>query len=153
CAIERHKTCVFVQVKDEIPDKFDRNSLQNKGVATIITSKGTPEDRTALRTALSKVLAEYEAKQRTVDIEKAMKLALKEVDRAASDCKRGFKHKVPPGPMTMVQSHTDADKELLKKYYEDLEKHTAEATPEQVVSLEVPETILKKKLPSLEKGR
>ena len=151
--IGRDKSCVFIQMRNTVPDSFDRKSLHHLGYATVVTPAANTKDKQEMQIALKDALHAGDLRRRAKDIGTATKLVLREIDLTAADRKRGVDRHLPTKSNSFFKSQANFDGVLMDKYYEALEEGTAQATPAKNCSLEVPETVLQKQLPRLEKDR
>ena len=152
-SIGKDKSCVYIQLRDNISESEDRAALQAAGFTTMVTAAGTPKDRDALRKAMQALMRARELEMRAANMGEVTKVALKEIDRLASDRKRGFYRPTPPGFRTLLEFHSNLDTELLRKYFENLMEQSQQALPLIITAIEVPENVLKRKLPYLERSR
>lgn len=145
-------SCVFVQVRPTVLPDTHRGSLSYLGFSTIISNKGTEDDRQALVKALKSCFHKHEVKIRKVDVSSVMGKLLKKIDEAADDVRRGRPTKnLDIIPAELVELHTEFDPEILESYFSTLQDAADKAKPLEIESLEVPDTVLGKQLPGLSK--
>jgi len=147
----KDKTCLFVKLCNSLPEEFDRASLAPLGFGTVISAKGTAADKEALQSALQNRFHVKEVRQRKVNVDDMMESLLKEIDRAASDHRRGVHRKMIAIPMDGIEIDTEFDMAVLDSYFESLHKKTEGAAPRTIERLEVPDEVLRRALPGLTK--
>ena len=145
--------CVFIQVKEKIADDFDPEPLKALGFTAFITRKGTFQDKESVREALHDFFHEKEVETRTFNTSKALNVWLGEIDRVARDKRRGKESKMNTIAAEGISRETEYDEEVLKRYYDELEKRTEDAAPEESTHIEVPENVMKRDLPKLEQNK
>ncbi|RMG40883.1 MAG: hypothetical protein D6719_09765 [Candidatus Dadabacteria bacterium] len=145
--------CVFVQVKEKLDEKFDPEPFKKLGFSAFITRKGTHADKEALMEALKDFFHEHEIKTRTFNAARALNIWLSEIDRVARDKRRGKEAKLNTIAAEGISRETQYDEEVLNNYFRELEKKLENATPEESSHINVPDEVLKKDLPHLEKDK
>ena len=150
--LKRTATCLFVQVRDSVPEDLDRESLKKVGFSLIVSRKGAHQDKEALQKLLENRFYLQEVKKRKVSVDDMMAMLLKEIDRAATDHRRGVHRKMAAIPMDGIDLDTKFDPEVLEGYFDALEKRTGEALPRLVERLDIPEEVLQRALPGLTKN-
>ena len=151
--IEKRSGCGFVQVHPEIKPETDIVGPQTLGFHAVVSEKGTHDDKEQLTEALQEFLFEAEIVKRKYNVDSALNVVLRKIDTAARDLKRGIKKKIDSLPAEFIEIQTEFDQEVLEGYFEKLETKTEDAEPENAQKLNVPEAILKKDLPKLDKNR
>lgn len=149
--LQKNKGCLFVQVRELIPENFDRSSLSDTGFPTIISRKGTFGDKEALLAAYNSLVHAKEVRKKITDVKTSMDLLLHELDRVADDRKRGRQTKFNSVPGNLVSGHTMFDPEVLDNFFEKLEATAAAMPAEEIEKLDIPEKLLKEGLPGLSK--
>lgn len=150
--VEQTKNVIFILVKPVIQSDQERVV---KDFAAAITSVANSADRIALAKCLDpiapKLKREEELRQSTLALNVAIKHLMKQVDDLAKDKKRGVKGSFDALFQHYVEDITALDQESLEKYYELLCQKASELKPQGFEKIEVPDAILKRKLPKLTK--
>jgi len=149
--IRRDDNCLFVQVRDAVPDDVDRRSLRDSNIFYIISRRGTHADRVGLEEALVQVLFAKKLEEKVTTVNDTMQMVLTEIDRAAEDLKRGREAKINKLPINFVDYQTDFHQRVLDEYYEALSDKAESAAPNEIDRLDVPEGVLSRQLPNLSK--
>lgn len=149
--IGRKDTCLFVRIDEEVADDFDRSSAASDGFVTVVSRKGSHADKEALTQALQNRFFVKEESKRKIDVDSMMQMLLKEIDRTASDRRRGVDRKLVAIPMDGIELDVQFSEKVMQSYFESLEKRTGEAQPRTVDRLHVPAEVLKRALPNLTK--
>ena len=149
--IQKKSLCVFVQFRDHVNADFERTSLKNMGFSTIISKKGTPEDKEALELALKEYWNYEEYKEILGGLPDVVGYLMGEVDKIALEKKRGKEKDLS----TIFSDHLkDSSKKFdgLRQDYLDKLIETADAAPAfETTELAVPDNIVTKQLPHLSK--
>jgi len=148
-SVKNAAQCVFVQVREEIPEGFDPASINALGFRAVISRRGTHADKVNLTKVLEDSFYTREVKRRKKDVDLGLNKLLREIDRAASDIRRGVPRKLAAIRMEGIEIDTAFDPQVLESYFETLSKQTAESPPRTVEKLCIPETVLRKSLPHL----
>ena len=119
------------------------------GFRAVISRKGTHADKANLTKVLEDSFYTREVKRRKKDVDLGLSKLLREIDRAASDSRRGVPRKLAAIRMEGIEIDTAFDPQVLESYFETLTKQTEESPPRTVEKLAIPETILRKSLPHL----
>lgn len=151
--LSKRNYCVFLQVKKEIPENFNANSITALGFLAVISPKATHADREKFEEVLVDNSFEEEVYRRKVDVNEALDVALREIDKAARDTKRGRKANLNTLSLDFIAMQTDFDQEVLNKYYENLTTKADEAQPENVLTVKIPNKVLERDLPKLSADR
>ncbi|MCB0354059.1 MAG: hypothetical protein KDD64_11055 [Bdellovibrionales bacterium] len=151
--LQLEKACAFVQVHSTLEPDFDRDMPKQFGLHGIISLQGTHVDREELSQALVDWKHEKEIVEKKIDVEGALNVVLRDIDRAARDLKRGKKQKMNQIPSEFISIQTDFDEEVLKSYFNKLSVKTEQSEPEEADLIKVPEEVLKKNLPFLEEDK
>lgn len=145
----RSSSCVFVRVVDSLPPEVNRHSPAEPGFNVIISQLITTEDKSALIENLKREYHKQEVATRSHDLHAAVDLMLKEIDSASKDAKRGQQRALNKLITGLVELHADFDQDLLEQYFIALAAKAEEAEPIKKLVREVPQAILRKKLPKL----
>lgn len=148
----RDTSCVFVRVVDSLPPEVNRYSPAEKGFHLIISQLITTEDKTALIESLNREYHRQEVASRSQDLHAAVDLMLKEIDAASKDAKRGRQRALNKLVTGLVELHADFDEALLEQYFTTLATKAEEAEPIKKLIREVPQAVLRKKLPRLDES-
>lgn len=142
----RDSSCVFIQVTDQ---ELGVSPQVPYGFKTIISRKTTLEDKEAIYKALNFIPREIEVKRKSLDLQQAAILLLREIDREAQQRKRGRAAPLNKLAQGLISSYTQSDPELLQNYYNALIELTQQAVPAEPSALVLPEGILDRDLPGL----
>ena len=148
--IDRKNACVYVQVRNTIAPDFDRSSVVPIGFKTAISPAATHKDKEVLTEAVKEFLFETEVAKRVIDVDKATKLLLKEIDMVAKERKRGANKTFSGIAAEFITLQTEFAGEVLDKYFTQLTDKTEKAAPQKIFTIAVPASILSKNLPKLE---
>ena len=118
--IEGREKCVFIQVREEIPEEFNFEQLQQLGYDQAITRKGTHQERTGLAQLLAERFRETEVEVRKFNVGSTLKMVMDAIDTAASNRRRGYKSSVHTLPVEFVELQTSFADEILEDYFEML---------------------------------
>jgi hypothetical protein len=133
-------------------DQEKEPPLKPSGFHSVISLSAHPSDINLFRDALSRWYELLEQKKTKQDVEGAMKLILRNIDNAASNIKRGVNMKLNSLPSEFIEVRSSLDEVIYEDYLSKLEARTKTAEPENENVIEIPETILQKDLPKLEKN-
>ncbi|MCB0333234.1 MAG: hypothetical protein KDD55_07020 [Bdellovibrionales bacterium] len=145
--------CAFIQVHQIVKGELDRMMPKMLGFHAVISTQGSAADREDIDEALEFWSEEAEIAKRKIDVTSALDLILKEVDKAARDVKRGMFTKFNTIPSEFAALQTEFHNDIADKYFRELNDKTEEAEPENAIRVEIPEDILKRALPGLEKDK
>ncbi|MBX7138503.1 MAG: hypothetical protein K1X83_11025 [Oligoflexia bacterium] len=148
--LERNTKCVFAQIKNQVPEKFDRTSLRHLGFTTVVSTAINAHDLTALRLAFREK-RQITVEERIDNVEQAVKLLIKDVDRIASDRKRGRDKSLQGVSAQFISGQTQVDPAVLEAYFDKLAQETESAAPTEHTEIVVPEEVVEKELPGLSK--
>lgn len=148
-SIQHAAACIFVQVREEIPEDLGADALKAGGFSTAVSRRGTFKDKENLLKALEDCFYAREVKKRKLDVETGMSKLLAEIDRAAIDIRRGVPRKLAAIRMDGIELDVQFDPEVLESYFETLEKQTEAAAPRVIEKLKIPEKVLQRALPGL----
>lgn len=144
---------VFIQIKEKLPPDFDYGWAKELGFNTVVSLRKTAKDREEIQEVLQGLQSKGEIARRIRDVESAMDLVLKQIDQVAEDRRRGRASEFNTISTDWCVDRTEYDEAVLNNYFETLEEQTEEAAPAEATEIEVPEKVLTKKLPYLEKNR
>ncbi len=147
----KKETCFFVRVYEELAEGFQRPSLSELGFDTVISRKGAYDDKQTIQQELHKRFFEKQVEKRKLGVDEMMQMVLKEIDRTASDKRRGLDRKMVAIAMDGIELDVDYSDEVLAGYFEALEKRTEGAKPRTIDRLDIPDSVLKRALPNLTK--
>ena len=151
--VKKEMPCVFIQLRDTLSLEFDRSSVERIGFATVVSKIGDHRDKDALWEALKPLIELLEKQSTQADVTRAVDSLMGDIDKVAKQRKRGAKAKLSTIYSGFVDDETTKNPELLEEYFETLVETAEEAKPFTAVKIEVPENILKKNLPNLEKDK
>lgn len=137
-------TCVLVHLRLSIPANERRDSYIQRGFPFIISREGSELDKDGLKKTITKLIKDKEIKKRVLNIDDAMKVALRKIDEVAEAVKRSSRTKLSlqTFPMEFMELQTEYDEKVLEEYYEVLEKQTETAEADNVTYLYIPEDVL-----------
>lgn len=146
-SVPNFDSCVLVQLRLSISANEKRDSYKQKGFPYIISRQGSDIDKNGLKKTIDKLLKAIEIKKRVLNIDDAMKVALRKIDEVAEAAKRSSKAKLSlqTFPMEFMELQTEFDKKVLEEYYEVLDKQTESAKPNNITYLYIPEEVLGKR--------
>ena len=148
----RQNACLFVKVVGELDPDFDRASLREKGFTTVITNKGTHNDKESLNEVFQEFLAESEVERKVRNVDDVMSLLVREIDKVAKDRKRGIDRKFNTISIDYIAEETTFHEDVLMEYFTALGNKTQQ-TPEKLYNrLAVPENVVSRDLPNLKDG-
>lgn len=145
----RTSSCVFVRVVNQLPPEVNRFAPAEPGFNLIISLEITAEDKSALIESLKREYHRQEVVTRSQDLETAVGLMLKEIDSVSKDAKRGKQRALNKLMTGLVELHADFDQNLLEQYFLTLADKAEESEPIRKLVREVPQAVLRRKLPKL----
>lgn len=137
---------------DSPEDKEKQPPTKPNGFHSVLSLSAEPSDRRAFEDALSRWYELLEQKRTKRDVEGAMQIILRNIDNAASNIKRGVNMKLNSLPSEFIEVRSSLDEAIYEDYLSKLEARTETAEPENEDFIEIPDTILQKDLPKLEKN-
>lgn len=143
--------CLVILVRETLPDDFDPAELQKQGFHGVISSRGTHADITTLTSFMKERFLVKEIRRRKFSVKEMVSMLLKDIDRTASDIRRGFSHKLIAIPMDGIEVDVEFNPEILDSYFEQLMVETEGAKPRTIDKLNIPEDVLQRALPGLSK--
>lgn len=151
--LEKDIPCAFIQVHQIVKGELDRMMPKMLGFNAVVSTQGNAADREDIDEALEYWSEEAEIAKRKIDVTSALDLILKEVDKAARDVKRGMFTKFNTIPSEFAALQTEFHEDIADKYFRELNDKTEDAEPENAVKVAIPDEILKRALPGLEKDK
>ncbi len=141
----------FVLVFEENEKLFDFEGPKSLGFQAAISRRATHEDREKLKELLIVDTPESRLRRKVMSVDKALTLALKEIDRAAETMKRtGSGHyKLNKLSRDFIDWQTSDDSRVSDEYFRSLTERTQVATPNNTIALQVPQKVLKKRFPGI----
>jgi hypothetical protein len=145
--IGKDQQMVLIQLRLDVAANVKRDSYKLHGFPCLISRKADQNDKTALEECIRELVKRKEIVKRVLNIEDAMRLALKEIDRVAETQKRGAtsNYDLKKFPMQFMEMQTEFDQEVLMQYFKTLDSQTENSKANNVQHLFVPEEILKKR--------
>lgn len=151
--IDEKDGCAYLQVHPEIFDITDLEAPKEVGFQSIISEVGTHSDKENLNAALEQWYAGEDTHEVKMDVASAINVLLRKIDDAASNLKRGIQTKIDAVPTEFITLKTVEDEGILSSYFKILRRKTQAAEPENADCLDIPEGIMQKSLPKLEKNK
>ena len=148
----KEKYCAFIQVRKKIPQEFDQESVKTLGFVSVVSMTATHADRELFAESVKDKSREKEIHRKKVDVKGALQVALRELDKAARNIRRGVAKSFNTLSVDFISTQTEFDEEILEKYYDDLSTKASEHEPDVAPQLDVPDQVLKRDLPNLSKG-
>ena len=145
----RDRTCVFVQMWDQVPSELDRTEVLEMGFSAVVGREISNDDKLALREVLRLELRQHEIDRRVVDVQEAMRFVVKELDRVARDHQRGKNEKFDRIIRDFISMLTEYDDEVLDHYFDALAEESTQAPAFKHAKIRVPINVLKRRLPHL----
>lgn len=149
--VEGHATTVFALLNENEKARIDRAALNGVGVTLIVSPHGSTEDHAILSAALKEKVYSWELKTRIQDVERVIGLTLKELDKVSRERKRGRPLSTSKDIKDFIQLTTAFHDDVRKRFYDVLEEKTQDAKPIKASKVDVPEAVLSRKLPKLDK--
>lgn len=152
--IGRDKTCAFVKVQPTISNapKSIGESLGYEFCAKISTEL-IEADIEALRAALSKEVVRMHQEERVTDIPKYVDMVLKEIDNFARKQQRGIPASYDKVIANLVKDMMGADSTHKEAFIAKLADEAEQAEGFNFGSVQIPDKILDKNLPELDKTK
>jgi len=153
--IGRDKTCAFVKVQPTIPSqtKAIENAAMGSEFCAKISTELTDTDVKALNSALSKEIVRIIQEQRASDIPKYVNMVLKEIDNTARNHQRGLSGSYDKVIASLVKDMMGPDSTHKYAFIAKLSEDAAQAEGFDYATVEIPETVLGKNLPELDKNK
>ena len=149
--LERGESCVFAQLRDSVGSDFNRTSLRPIGFTTVVSRQIDQADKVALEYALQLRGRYVEVQRRVANVEKAVEVLIKEIDRLSKQKQRGKQGILKAIASRFIAEQTSYDQEILQRYYTELIEKTANISAPKATKISVPEEVLKHQLPGLKK--
>lgn len=151
--LEKELECDFIQVRESLPDNFNRSSLKAQGFASVISRQITNEDVRAIEDTLKHQVRAETIVNKSNNVKENLGLMLADLDRAAADRKRGCEKPLRSVSRDFISSETAFDEKVLKKYFNALSDESSKREPPGPTSISVPAQVLKKRAPHLSSDR
>jgi len=147
--LERGESCVFAQLRDKVEADFKRTSLNEIGFTTVVSRLISQGDVIALQHALHMRGRYAKIQEKIANVEGAIQLLIKEVDKLSAQKRRGRKPLFKTVSGNFISGETKFDETVLTKYYDQLIAQTEKLAPPEATKIVVPEELLKKNLPGM----
>lgn len=151
--LEKELECDFIEVREFLPDDFDRSSLRKQGFASVISHAITADDIHAIEETLKHQVRAEKIIDKANGVKESLGLLLRDLDRTAADRKRGRETPLRSISSQFISTETAFDEKVLKKYFNALSDQSAAQEAPQADSISVPDNILKKGAPGLSRDR
>ena len=138
------------------PTEMDQGLAARRGFAKAISLSASQADIDNLKIALAFEEGQKEIKQRVVEVNAALKLLAKEIDRVGQDRKRGKNTPFKKITSDFIEVQTQFAQEIMDNYYESLLKYSQDISPDalsEISEIDTPETALARNLPNLSKDK
>lgn len=151
--ISRSNESLFVKLMRMFPEGFKPEQVKEQGFHLAVRRPPTDGDKALLRAEVKKFIDEREIVRKCIDVDLAVKLILREIDRVAVDRKRGIDRKFARNIVSdfmndQVHSHED----VMKALVDALSKHAEDSRPDKDVKVVLPEYLFEKDMPGLVDG-
>lgn len=145
--VDQSRLCVPIHLRLNIAANERRDSYKQRGFPYIISRQASELDKQGLEETIRKLLKDKEIQRRVLDIDDAMKVALREIDKLAESIKRSSSAKldIKKFPMQFMELQAEFDEKVLEEYYNTLQKQTENAKASNVTHLYIPEEVLAKR--------
>ncbi|MCB0329642.1 MAG: hypothetical protein KDD70_08260 [Bdellovibrionales bacterium] len=145
--------CSFVQVHERFSEDIDLEYPLSLGFHGVVSELGTHQDKESIKEAIQKWLEQETEVMTKVDVEAAMNILLRKIDDAASNLKRGVQTKIDAIPSEFIELKANSDDLILDAYFRKLRDRTELAEPENADFVVIPDSVLSKSLPKLERNK
>lgn len=145
--------CAFVQVRKKVDLDLDRSSFKSIGFDTVISLAGDHRDKAALWGVLQDVINRRERDETVRNLDAIVDSLMTEVDKTARERKRGAKIKLNNIYGKYVRESSQRFDGLSEEFFDRLLGAIEDAEPFEASAIEVPEDVLAKNLPHLQKDK
>lgn len=146
--IESNQDCIFVQVVAKHGD-IEEQIPPHAGFAGRISEAVTAADRQVMTEAFQSKAHRQEVVERTADVDDALEVLLRKVDAVAADRQRGRMTTFDRAVSGFVEDQLKFDQKILGGYLDSLADKSEVSAPPPAKTIEVPERVLKRRLPHL----
>ena len=150
--LDKPLRCVFVQLRENVSEDFERQSLANIGFDTIISKRGTKADKEALEIALKDYIDKKEYIEILGGLPDVVEYLMGEVDKIALEKKRGKEKDLNTIFSDHLKDSSQKYDGLRQDYLDKLFETTDKAKAfEEIIKLDIPVDVVNKNLPGLSK--
>lgn len=149
----RHDTCVFVQLREEIPQNFNKASLIELGFHEVISRNPSGKEMALLHKALNLEYRRREVIRRVTDVQEALSVLLRHIDQVSLDRKRGRSACLDKAIADFIFLHASFDSDVLMQYFSCLAEQSEKAQGFEQMQIVLPKIVKSDNYPGIIDGR